>query len=239
MTLHVCGGIITYAVFVPSRRANDGTIIFYLACFAVAADMERLGSLKTMDQSKNLKRSSHKTTVYSVASVAIGVALIAVCAFITVPGLGSMVPFTLQTFAVNAICALLGWRRGSASVAAYILLGAAGLPVFSGMRGGYSVLMGPTGGYIIGFLPMALIVGFMYEKLRSKRALSWISMLVGEIVMYAFGTAWFVIVYPNPISIPTALMMCVVPYIIPDIIKCVLALFVADRTYGVVNRKRA
>lgn len=189
-----------------------------------------------MDHSKNIKRISHKTTVYQIASVAIGVALIAVCAFITVPGLGSMVPFTLQTFAVNAACALLGWRRGSASVLAYILLGAIGLPVFSGMRGGYSVLMGPTGGYIIGFLPMALIVGFMYEKLRSRRALSWISMLLGEIVMYAFGTAWFVIVYPSPISIPSALMMCVVPYIVPDIIKCILALFVVRRTYSFVNR---
>lgn len=191
-----------------------------------------------MDQSRNLKRNKNKTTVYSIASMALGVALITVCAFITVPGLGSMVPFTLQTFAVNAVCALLGWRRGSASVAAYILLGAVGLPVFSGMRGGYGVLMGPTGGYIIGFLPMALIVGFMYEKLRGKRALSWISMLVGEVVMYVFGTAWFVIVYPNPISVPSALMMCVVPYIVPDIVKCALALFVAGRTYNVVNRVR-
>ncbi len=192
-----------------------------------------------MDQGKSLKKNARGGAVYSMAAAALGVAIITVCSYITVPGMGSMVPFTLQTFAVNAVCALLGWRRGSASVAAYILLGAVGLPVFSGMRGGYGVLMGPTGGYIIGFLPMALIVGFLYEKLRKKRALAWLSMLAGEIVMYVFGTAWFVIVYPSPISVPSALMMCVVPYIIPDIIKCIAALFIVGRTYSTVNRRRA
>lgn len=190
-----------------------------------------------MDQSKNFKKRSRSIGIYDIALSALGVAIITVCAYITVPGIGSMVPFTLQTFAVHAVCMLLGWRRGSASVAAYILLGAAGLPVFAGMRGGYAVLMGPTGGYIIGFLPMALLVGFLYKKLRSNRVLSALSMIGGEIVMYAFGTAWFVIVYPSPISVASALMMCVVPYIIPDILKCALALLIADRTYGIVNKK--
>lgn len=188
-----------------------------------------------MDQSKNLKTRGDKMTVYSIASMALGTALITVCAFVTV---GTSVPFTMQTFAVHTVCALLGWKRGSASVMAYILLGAAGLPVFSGMRGGYGVLMGPTGGYIIGFIPMAIIVGLMYERLRKKRALVGLSMILGEIVMYVFGTAWFVIVYPSPISIASALMMCVVPYIIPDILKCVLALFVADRAYGAVSKMK-
>ena len=84
---------------------------------------------------------------------AIGAALIAVCAWISIP---AEVPFTLQTFAIFAVCGLLGGRRGTVSVLVYLLLGAVGLPVFSGFRGGLGALLGTTGGYILGFLALAL-----------------------------------------------------------------------------------
>lgn len=87
---------------------------------------------------------------------AIGAALIAVCAWISIP---ADVPFTLQTFAIFAVCGLLGGRRGTVSVLVYLLLGAVGAPVFAGFRGGFASLLGTTGGYLVGFVLLALIIG--------------------------------------------------------------------------------
>ena len=112
------------------------------------------------------------------------------------------------------------------SVLVFILLGAIGVPVFAGFSGGIGVLAGTTGGYIIGFLFSALVMWAM-EKLPGKKAVMQIvSMIVGLIVCYAFGTAWFMIVYSRAngaVGLATVLGWCVIPFIIPDIIKIVLA----------------
>ena len=145
-------------------------------------------------------------------------ALIVVCSWIQIP---AAVPFTLQTFAVFLAVGLLGGKRGTIAVLIYILLGAIGLPVFSGFKGGIGALLGTTGGYIIGFVFAALTMWL----LNGVRPL--LGMVAGLIVCYAFGTAWFVIVYTNtkePIGILTALTWCVFPFIIPDVIKIILAM---------------
>ena len=160
-------------------------------------------------------------------------ALIAVCSQIQIPG---AVPFTLQTFAVFLAVGLLGGKRGTVSVLIYILLGAIGLPVFAGFKGGIGALLGTTGGYIIGFIFSALVM-LAFEKISvkgkvKKMILLGISMVAGLIVCYAFGTAWFMTVYTNtkePIGIATALSWCVIPFIIPDIIKIALALTLTSR----------
>lgn len=160
-------------------------------------------------------------------------ALIAVCSQIQIPG---AVPFTLQTFAVFLAVGLLGGKRGTVSVLIYILLGAIGLPVFAGFKGGIGALLGTTGGYIIGFIFTALVM-LAFEKISvkgkvKKMILLGISMVAGLIVCYAFGTAWFMTVYTNtkePIGIATALSWCVIPFIIPDIIKIALALTLTSR----------
>lgn len=167
-------------------------------------------------------------------------ALIAVCAQIQIP---AAVPFTLQTFAIFLAVGLLGGKRGTVSVVIYILLGMVGLPVFAGFKGGIAALLGTTGGYIIGFIFSALLMWAMEKPVSSllgketgadsnknifrKMAGPAISMILGLIVCYIFGTAWFVIVYTNtkePIGILTALGWCVFPFIIPDLIKIALAL---------------
>ena len=172
-------------------------------------------------------------------------ALIAVCAQIQIP---AAVPFTLQTFAIFLAAGLLGGKRGTVSVVIYILLGMVGLPVFAGFKGGIAALLGTTGGYIIGFIFSALLMWALEKPVSSlfgketgadskknifrKMAGPAISMILGLIVCYIFGTAWFVIVYTNtkePIGILTALGWCVFPFIIPDLIKIALALVLTLR----------
>lgn len=93
--------------------------------------------------------------------------LMAVCAWISIPVPKPMVPFSMQTFAVFAALAVLGGRRGTYAVSAYLLLGAVGLPVFAGFRGGLSVLLGSTGGYLIGFMGTALVFWLMESCLET------------------------------------------------------------------------
>ena len=171
-----------------------------------------------------------------LAAVAMGAALVAVCSWISIP---MTVPFTMQTFAVCLIAALFGLRRGLWTVVIYLLLGAAGAPVFSGFRGGIAALLGPTGGYLLGFVFTALIVGLAAEKLgRGLKALL-PAMAVGVLVCYAFGTAWFMVVYARnsgPISLGTALGWCVLPYLLPDAVKIGLAAVLTGRLYPLLRR---
>jgi len=178
-----------------------------------------------------------KFTTRDLTTIAMGVAFIAVCSWISIP---TTIPFTMQTFAVCLVMALFGLRRGMWAVLCYILLGAVGAPVFSGFKSGIGVLLGTTGGYIIGFLFTALIVGLATEKLGRSLPVLIGSMAVGILVCYAFGTAWFMYVYARktgPIGLGTALGWCVIPYLLPDAIKIALASVLVGRLYPLVNRE--
>ena len=121
---------------------------------------------------------------------------------------------------------LLGGKKGTISVLVYILLGAVGVPVFAGFSSGIGVLFGTTGGYIVGFLLSGLVYWAMTAAFGEKLPIMIIAMVLGLLVCYAFGTAWFMIVYAKntaPIGLMTALGWCVFPFIIPDCIKIALA----------------
>ena len=148
----------------------------------------------------------------------------AICAWISIPG---QIPFTLQTMGVFLAVGLLGGKRGTLAVLVYILMGAVGLPVFSGMTGGLGKLVGMTGGYIVGFLVSALLMWAMEALLGKKTWVLAVSMVLGLIACYAFGTAWFLVVYTSSkgaITLGAVLGMCVIPYIIPDAVKIAVAL---------------
>lgn len=166
----------------------------------------------------------NKLTTLDMVYTAMFACLMAICAWISIPG---QIPFTLQTMGVFLAVGLLGGKRGTLAILVYVLMGAVGLPVFSGMTGGLGKLLGMTGGYIVGFLVSALIMWAMEAIPGSRKWVLPLSMVLGLIACYAFGTAWFLAVYTRAkgtISLAAVLGMCVIPYIIPDIIKIVCAL---------------
>ena len=133
-----------------------------------------------------------RSKTYDIVYIGVFAVIMAICSWISIP---TTVPFTLQTFGVFIAVGVLGGKRGSLAVLVFIILGAIGVPVFSGMTGGVGILLGSTGGYIIGFLFSALVMWAM-EKLPVKNAFTQIlSMILGLVVCYAFGTVWFMVVY--------------------------------------------
>lgn len=160
--------------------------------------------------------------------IALFAVLMIVCAWISIPI--TTISFTLQTFAVFAALLTLGGRRGTYAVVVYLLLGAVGLPVFSGFRGGPAALLGATGGYILGFLASALVYWLLTARGRDSLALRIFACVAGLLVCYAFGTAWFLKVYTaGPMDLATTLAMCVTPFLLPDLVKIGLAVTLAQR----------
>ena len=170
-----------------------------------------------------------------LAVCSLGAALLTLCSWLTVP---AAVPFTMQSFAVCLLAALLGRRLTLCAFALYLLLGVIGLPVFSGFHNGAAVLLGPTGGYLLGFFLTVLCVGFAADRSnRRPAALAW-SMFFGMLLCYACGTLWFVVVYTHSsgeIGVGTALSLCVLPFLLPDGIKCALALLLAKRLRPILD----
>ena len=167
--------------------------------------------------------------------IAIGAALMAICSWISIP---AAVPFTLQTFAVFTILALLGGRRGTLSILVYLLIGLIGAPVFAGFTGGPGVLFGSTGGYLIGFLLTGVLYDFAVKVFKKTLLVEVISLVIGLFACYALGTAWFMVVYARnsgAIGIMTALGWCVFPFVIPDLIKLALGFIVAKRVRPVIH----
>ncbi|MBP3445689.1 MAG: biotin transporter BioY [Clostridia bacterium] len=171
-----------------------------------------------------------KTKTKEIILISLSAAIICICSWIQVP---SAVPFTLQTFAVFLVSAVLGAKKGVAATLVYILLGAVGLPVFSGFQGGVGVLLGATGGYVFGFVLLALIVGAVAEKKGIKLLPSVLSGLAGILLCYLVGTLWFAFVYGDG-SFSGAFSVCVLPFIIPDAIKITLAMIIAKRVKNLI-----
>ena len=177
-----------------------------------------------MNDSFNATKNTPRYKTIDMVYIALFSVLIGICSWISIP---AAVPFTMQTFAIFLTVAVLGGKKGTASVLLYILMGLVGIPVFSGFKAGPGVLLGTTGGYIIGFIFTALLMWGM-EKLLGKRFwILTISMILGLIVCYGFGTAWFMVVYARntgAVGLGTVLGWCVIPFIIPDCVKIALAL---------------
>ena len=147
-------------------------------------------------------------------------ALLAICAWICVPVFH--VTYTLQTFAVFLALLTLGGKWGTLAIGIYLLLGAVGVPVFSGFRGGIGALLGVTGGFLWGFL-LTGILYWIFERLCKPAGI-----LAGLLGCYLCGCAWYC-VYTGDVGIPAAILQCVVPYVIPDILKICLAHYVSKR----------
>lgn len=159
--------------------------------------------------------------------VALFAAIIVVLAIIPpIPVPFSPVPITLQTLGVFLAATMLGSKLGSLAVLIYVLLGTFGLPVFAGGASGFGVLVGPTGGYLIGFIIGAFVIGFLMEKGPFKGIVrDVVSMVCGLVVIYVIGTIWLSVVTEMPLQ--KALLVGSLPYIPLDIVKLTLAVLLA------------
>lgn len=167
--------------------------------------------------------------------------IIAITGMISIP---SVVPFTMQTAGIFLALLMLGGFRGTISVLIYILLGVFGLPVFSGFSSGIGTLAGPTGGYIVGFILIGIVYKLIIPEIQNKQKTKQLlrkqifALLLGLIVCYTFGALWFLKAYMGAFSIKSvisALSICVVPFIIPDLLKMWFAFVLSSRLNKFIN----
>lgn len=176
-----------------------------------------------------INTDSKRFSTQKMCNIALFTVLITICSWISIP---TAVPFTLQTFAIFCTLGLLGGKHGTLSILIYLLMGAVGIPVFAEFTGGIGILLRSTGGYLIGFLFLALIYWLITSMFGTKTVVVVIGMFAGLLACYACGTAWFLFVYSqshNAIGLITVLAWCVLPFLIPDIIKIIIATIVIKR----------
>ena len=158
-------------------------------------------------------------TISQMAALSIMTALMCILGPLAIP-IGA-VPITLTNFVIYLSVYILGTKLGTISFLLYLLLGTFGLPVFSGYAGGIGKLAGPTGGYLIGFILMAILSGLFIEHSHYKRIPSVIGMILGTIAAYLLGTIWFII--QAKCSVLYALTVCVFPFLLGDFLKIILS----------------
>ena len=176
----------------------------------------------------NTKKKSF--TTFQMALIAVMAAITCILGPLSIPIPVSPVPISLTNLVIYLTVCLLGWKFGTISYLIYLLIGIAGLPVFSGFSSGFAKLLGPTGGYLIGFIPMAIIAGIVIDKF-TNRGIQILGMIVGTAICYAFGTAWFC--FQSGYTVGAALAVCVIPFIPADLCKMVIAMII-----GPMVRKR-
>ena len=159
-----------------------------------------------------------KFTLKDLAHTALCAAILCVVAPFSLTAGANLVPISLATFCVMLFGLAFGWAKAVVAVLVYLALGAAGLPVFAKGMGGIAVLAGPTGGYLVGYLFLAFFSGIFF---RRKFYLQILMVLAGTVVLYAFGTAWFMI--QQKAALAPSLLSCVVPFLPGDAVKIAAA----------------
>ena len=160
-----------------------------------------------------------RSGVYPLAMTGVMAALIAAVSPFSLPV--SVIPLSFCTLMLYVTPYILGWRRGAAATLVFILLGTAGVPVFTGFQGGLGKVLGPTGGYIAGYIPLVIVTGLAIQLFPRSRMLQFLGMIAATAVLYTLGTAWFCV--QSGVNLQTALEKCVFLFIPGDLIKMVVA----------------
>lgn len=179
---------------------------------------------------------NQKIRTKQMVLIALMTAVTCVLGPLSIPLPFSPVPISLTNFAIFLAIFVLGMKNGTISFIIYLLLGAIGVPVFSSFRGGLQVLAGPTGGYLIGFIFLALIMGFALDHFDRKLVPTIIGMIIGMAVCYAFGTVWLAKLLS--LSFKEGLMMGVIPYLAGDAAKIIITAIVGPKLYGATQKIR-
>lgn len=174
-------------------------------------------------------------SVKSLVLTSLVTAITCIIAPFAIPIPFSPVPVSLTNLILYISIFLLGWKSATVSYLVYVLLGAVGLPVFSGFAGGIGKIAGPTGGYLVGFVFLTVISGYILEKFRSRRVIIMAGMVLGTAVTYIFGTMWLCI--QMELSFVQGLAIGALPYLPGDCIKIIIAVIVgptlAQRTRAI------
>jgi biotin transport system substrate-specific component len=171
--------------------------------------------------------------VHNVILVVVFSVLIALSAQIAIPLPFTPIPITMQTLTVLLTGLLLGSRLGMATLIAYLVEGVVGMPVFTQWGSGIAHLVGPTGGYLIGFVFAAGLVGFLAERGWDRRLwTTLLAMILGNLVIYAFGVGWL----STFLGVGTALAKGMLPFLIGDVIKIALAMVALPGGWALMQR---
>ncbi|MGN0814402.1 MAG: biotin transporter BioY [Candidatus Coproplasma sp.] len=206
--------------------------------------METENNVKEESVEKTSEKTARKRYITDICYTALFVAVITVCSWIAIPI--SEISITLQTLGVCLAAGFLGLKRGVLCVIAYILLGICCIPVFSNFKNFYALIYSPSAGYVVGFIFTALVVGFTSDRLHligeryTQKVKSQIlqltvlaaSMIVGVLICYVFGTLWFMFIYKGnatAANLQFALTYCVYPYLLPDLVKIIIATVLVNR----------
>lgn len=165
-------------------------------------------------------KASNKT--HQMALIGLMTAILCIMAPFSILLPFSPIPLSLGTLAIYFCVLVLGMKKGTLSVVLYLLLGLVGLPVFSGFTGGIGKLLGPTGGYIVGYVLLALVCGFFADRFPNRKVFWLLGILLGTALCYLFGTLW--LSYQASLTFSQALLSSVVPFLPGDMIKIALAL---------------
>ncbi len=178
-----------------------------------------------------------KITTKEITLIGLMTAVTCILGPLSMPLPFSVVPITFTNLVIYFTVFLLGWKKGTISYLIYLLIGLVGVPVFSGFEGGLGKLAGPTGGYLIGFVFLAVISGLFIEKCKGKIYMYVFGMVLGLLVTYLFGTAW--LAYQLDLTFSEGLFMGVIPYIPGDIIKIAAAVILGPilrrHLAGIIN----
>ena len=178
-----------------------------------------------MVSTNTIQHTGSATKTRMQVLTALFAAVCAICSQLIIPI--QPVPISLGSFAALMAGGFLGRRHGALAVALFVILGAAGAPVFSMMRGGLAIVAGPGGGFIIGYILMAWVVGYVGEKFGFTFKSLVPGCVLGTACCYALGNAWFMFLTGNNLAATMAL--CVFPFIPGDIAKCILASVICSR----------
>lgn len=170
-----------------------------------------------------------KGKAYEVTEIAMFVVILIICSWISIP---TVIPFTMQTFAIFLAICVLGGKKTSMVVFIYLLMGSIGLPVFSGFCGGAGCLVGNTGGFLVGFFIASLVIWGLEHIVGLNSWIRWIQMTVCIMICYFIGVVWYMAITQIPFYSETVMPIIsvyVLPFVIPDGIKMILAYYLSKR----------
>lgn len=163
----------------------------------------------------------HQKRILTICRTSLFAALMAISALVSIP---TPIPITLQTFTLFLLSDVLPASEALCAVGVYLTLGIIGLPVFSGFQSGVGTLLGPTGGFLVGYLLVSLFYGILSKKVP-KRRFRFLFAILCLVMLYLSGGIWYAYLYGTS----GVLSICVFPFIIPDLLKIAMAVIIANR----------